>query len=64
MNMTTGEKLEALRAHMRAHHMQAYIVPTDDYHASEYVGAHFKARAKVRAFRQDSSQNHSNSLLR
>ena len=50
MNMTTGEKLEALRAHMRAHHMQAYIVPTDDYHASEYVGDYFKARTYLSGF--------------
>ncbi len=50
MNMTTGEKLDALRAQMRAHHMQAYIVPTDDYHASEYVGDYFKARKYLSGF--------------
>ena len=38
MAMTTRQKLDALREQMRQFEIQAYIVPTDDYHASEYVG--------------------------
>lgn len=35
---------------MHVFHMQAYIVPTDDYHASEYVGDYFKAREYLSGF--------------
>ena len=28
---------------MQAHGIDLYIIPTDDFHASEYVGAHFPA---------------------
>jgi len=48
--MTTQQKLDALREQMRVFHMQAYIVPTDDYHASEYVGDYFKAREYLSGF--------------
>ena len=39
-------RLEALRRLMRARGIDAYLVLTDDYHASEYVGDYFKSRAK------------------
>lgn len=48
--MNVPEKLGALRAQMRQHHMNAYIVPTDDFHGSEYVGDYFKARAYLSGF--------------
>lgn len=48
--MTTQEKLDALRAQMRLYHIHAYIVPTDDYHASEYVGEYFKVREYLSGF--------------
>ena len=48
--MNVPEKLSALRAQMRRHHMNAYIVPTDDFHGSEYVGDYFKARAYLSGF--------------
>ena len=48
--MTTQQKLDALREQMHVFHMQAYIVPTDDYHASEYVGDYFKAREYLSGF--------------
>ena len=48
--MKTSEKLTALRAEMAKRHMDAYVVVTDDFHASEYVGAHFKAREYLSGF--------------
>ena len=48
--MNVPEKLDALRAQMRQHHMNAYIVPTGDFHGSEYVGDHFKARVYLSGF--------------
>lgn len=44
------EELAALRACMRTHDLDAYIVPTSDYHASEYVSGYFKARAYLSGF--------------
>lgn len=43
-------KTDALRARMAAAGMDAYIVPTADFHESEYVGAHFKSRAHLTGF--------------
>ena len=37
------ERLAALREKMRAYGVDAYLVPTADYHESEYVGTYFKA---------------------
>lgn len=48
--MNVPEKLAALRAEMAARGIDAYLVVTDDFHASEYVGAHFKARAWLSGF--------------
>lgn len=45
-----GEKLETLRRLMAREGMDAYILPTADCHESEYVGAHFKARAYLTGF--------------
>ena len=39
--MTTAEKLTALRRAMAQRGLAAYLVPTDDFHASEYVGDYF-----------------------
>ena len=41
--MNPVEKLALLRAEMKKRHLDAYVVVTDDFHTSEYVGAHFKA---------------------
>ena len=38
------ERLAALRAQMKENGMDAYLIPTDDFHASEYVGDYFKCR--------------------
>ena len=37
-------RVEQLRAQMKAHGVDAYIVPTSDFHETEYVCDHFKAR--------------------
>lgn len=44
------ERLEALRALMHEQGMDAYLVPTADYHESEYVGEHFKCREYIIGF--------------
>jgi Xaa-Pro aminopeptidase len=48
--MTTIEKLQILRELMAQKGMDAYLVPTEDYHASEYVGDFFKAREYMSGF--------------
>lgn len=44
------ERLEHLRKEMTQHNMQAYIVCTDDFHGSEYVGDYFKMREFLSGF--------------
>ncbi len=48
--MTVNEKLNALRKLMKAHNMQAYVVVSDDFHGSEYVGEYFKTREYLSGF--------------
>ena len=48
--MKTSEKLALLRAEMKKRGIDAYVVVTDDFHASEYVGTHFKAREFLSGF--------------
>ncbi len=48
--MNTTQKLAALRRAMAQHGLAAYLVPTEDFHASEYVGAHFKTREYLSGF--------------
>ena len=48
--MTTAEKLTALRRAMAQRGLAAYLVLTDDFHASEYVGDYFKAREYLSGF--------------
>ncbi len=43
-------RLEALRTEMKKRGIDVYIVPTADYHNSEYVGDYFKERAYVSGF--------------
>lgn len=47
---TVRERLQALREEMGKRNFAAYIVPTEDFHGSEYVGAHFKAREYLSGF--------------
>ena len=48
--MTTDEKLLALREAMKAHKLDAYIIPSSDPHQSEYVADHWKCRAWISGF--------------
>lgn len=43
-------KLEKLRSLMAKRHMDAYLIPTSDFHESEYVGEYFKCRKFVTGF--------------
>ena len=45
-----NERLEKLRALMEAHNMDAYYVPSSDFHDSEYVEDFFRCRAFVSGF--------------
>ena len=44
------ERLEQLRSLMAEHHMDAYMIPTSDFHESEYVGEFFKCREFMTGF--------------
>ncbi len=48
--MTTNEKIAALRNLMKERGIDMYLIPTDDFHSSEYVGEHFKARSFITGF--------------
>lgn len=48
--MDIRERVEALRKVMAEKGIDIYIVPTADYHQSEYVGEHFKARKFITGF--------------
>ena len=43
-----AKRIEKLRALMAEQNIDAYVVPTADFHQSEYVGEHFKARRDKR----------------
>ena len=47
---TIPERLEKLRAKMQEKGIDIYIIPTADFHQSEYVGEHFKAREYITGF--------------
>lgn len=44
------ERLSRLRREMEQRRIDVYVVPTADFHESEYVGAHFKARSYITGF--------------
>ncbi len=44
------ERLEKLRSRMRENNIHYYIIPTNDYHLSEYVGEYFGARKYMSGF--------------
>ncbi|WP_434293627.1 aminopeptidase P family N-terminal domain-containing protein [Clostridium botulinum] len=48
--MKVSERLTKLRALMTEKNIDMYIVPTADFHQSEYVGEHFKARKYITGF--------------
>lgn len=47
---TIAERLAALRSEMAKRNIHMYVVPTADFHGSEYVGEHFKARQFLTGF--------------
>ena len=49
MNIIQG-RLDALRELMKERGMDAYMIPTADFHESEYVGEHFKCREYMTGF--------------
>ena len=48
--MNAAERISRLRTLMAAKGIDAYVVPTADFHQSEYVGEHFKARKFISGF--------------
>lgn len=44
------ERLEQLRSLMAERHIDAYMIPTSDFHESEYVGEYFKCREFMTGF--------------
>ncbi len=44
------ERLRRLREKMKTHGIDAVLVPTDDFHSSEYVGDYFKCRKYITGF--------------
>ena len=48
--MTIKTRINALRERMNAESIDVYIIPSADFHQSEYVGSHFKARAFITGF--------------
>lgn len=49
MNEITN-RITGLRKLMETYHMDAYLVPTADFHESEYVGEHFACRKYITGF--------------
>lgn len=49
MNEIAG-RIKQLRKLMREGRIDAYLVPTSDYHESEYVGSHFACREYITGF--------------
>ncbi|MBP1041813.1 aminopeptidase P family protein [Vagococcus sp. BWB3-3] len=48
--MIVPERINALRQLMKEGNIDVYVVPTADFHQSEYVGEHFKARQWLTGF--------------
>lgn len=48
--MNIQEKLSALRSLMKERKIDAYVIPSADYHQSEYVGEYFKSREFITGF--------------
>ncbi len=50
MNRIADERIGKLRELMKERHIDAYIVPTADFHESEYVGTYFESRIFLTGF--------------
>ena len=44
------QRLEQLRSEMKQRNISVYVIPTSDFHESEYVGDYFKARKYMTGF--------------
>ena len=44
------ERIAALRDSMKRNGVDAFLIPTEDFHGSEYVGEHFKCRRYITGF--------------
>lgn len=49
-SITVREQLVSLRKAMQAHGVDCYLIPSGDFHASEYAGKYFGCRAYVSGF--------------
>ena len=45
-----NQRIQALREELRKNQVDAILIPSEDFHQSEYVGDHFKARAYISGF--------------
>ena len=50
MEQAVGTRIAALRKRMAERGMDAYLIPTADFHGSEYVDGYFKARQFITGF--------------
>lgn len=50
MNTVIRERIEKLRQTMKVHDIDIYMIPTNDFHSSEYVGEYFKCRKYITGF--------------
>ena len=48
--MTINKRLSDLRSEMSRHNIDIYVVPTCDFHGSEYIGDYFKTREFISGF--------------
>ena len=48
--MKVSERVDVLRKKMAEKNIDVYVVPSADYHQSEYVGEHFKSREFITGF--------------
>ena len=48
--MKVADRIAELRKKMAEKNIDVYVVPTADFHQSEYVGEHFKERAFITGF--------------
>ena len=48
--MTINDKISQLRKSMKTHGLDAYIIPSNDIHQSEYVADHWKSREWISGF--------------
>lgn len=48
--MSVNNRIQALRSEMKSNGIDAYIVPTADFHQTEYVGDYFKSREYISGF--------------